>query len=305
LTAYLEVEQSQVDAALERALVRWSPLLPPGVAAAMAHGVRGGGKRLRPVLCVAAYRACGGDSSPSGASVAVYDLAASLELIHGYSLMHDDLPCMDDAALRRGLPATHRVHGDHATIVAGAAMIPVAALQAWQACGSLALDRAGARAVVRELLQASGGGGMVGGQVLDLLAEGRSLSSAELDELHGRKTGALLKGALRMGGMAAGASASVLTALDVFGQAVGLAFQIADDLLDATATVEALGKNPSDAALRKSTYVSVHGVEEARRRASSEVSRAREALAGVGLGGEHRETAPLHALADFAVSRGR
>jgi geranylgeranyl pyrophosphate synthase len=146
---------------------------------------------------------------------------------------------------------------------------------------------------------------MVGGQVLDLLAEGRTLAAAELDELHGRKTGALLLAALRMGGLAAGASARELAALDVFGRAVGLAFQITDDLLDATGTAEHLGKNPSDAALRKSTYVSVHGLDEARRRARQEVTRAREALSGAGLGVERSEAAPLHALADFAVTRGR
>jgi geranylgeranyl pyrophosphate synthase len=305
LGSYLELERGHVDAALDRALERWSLLVPERVAGAVAHGLRGGGKRLRPVLCVAAYRACGGFSSPAAATLAVYDLAASLELIHAYSLMHDDLPCMDDAELRRGLPATHRVHGERATVIAGAAMIPLAALQAWYACRGLTLAETRSLAVVRELLQAAGAGGMVGGQVLDLLAEARTLRGPELDALHGRKTGALLEGALRMGGLAAGASAGVLSALHVFGQAVGLAFQITDDLLDATATAEALGKNPSDAALRKSTYVSVHGVDEARRRALAEVTRARQALAGVGLGSERVEAAPLHALAGFAASRGR
>jgi geranylgeranyl pyrophosphate synthase len=146
---------------------------------------------------------------------------------------------------------------------------------------------------------------MVGGQVLDLLAEGRTLGAEELDELHGRKTGALLVAALRMGGLAAGASDEVLSALDAFGGAVGLAFQITDDVLDATGTAEALGKNPSDAVLRKSTYVSVHGLDEARRRAQGEVARARQALYEAGLGIDRREAAPLHALAGFAVSRGR
>jgi geranylgeranyl pyrophosphate synthase len=299
LEAFLEAERRGADAALDRALARWSPPLPRSIAAAVAHGVRGGGKRLRPVLCVAAYRAT------RGSHPAVYDLAASLELIHAYSLMHDDLPCMDDAELRRGLPATHRVHGEHATILAGASMIPLAALQALESCEALGLERSSTAAVVRELLHAAGAGGMVGGQVIDLEAEGATLDAPHLDGLHRLKTGALLRGALRMGALAAGARPNELHALDVFGQAVGLAFQITDDVLDATGTAEALGKNPSDAALRKSTYVSVHGLEEARRRAEGEVARARKALIGAGLGQERPEAAPLHALAGYAVSRGR
>jgi geranylgeranyl pyrophosphate synthase len=318
LEAFLEAERHAADAALDRALARWSALLPEAIAAAVAHGVRGGGKRLRPVLCVSAYRAtrshrARGDGGGAGASApgdssavssAVYDLAASLELVHAYSLMHDDLPCMDDAELRRGLPSTHRVHGEHATILAGAAMIPLAALQALESCVALGLDTARAADIVRELTHAAGAGGMVGGQVLDLRAEGSILDAPHLDGLHRLKTGALLRGALRMGGLAAGARPDELGSLDVFGQAVGLAFQITDDVLDATGTAEALGKNPSDAALRKSTYVSVHGLEAARRRAEGEVARARKALIGAGLGPERPEAAPLHALAGYSASRG-
>jgi geranylgeranyl pyrophosphate synthase len=298
LDSFLLGERRSVDAALARALARCRELLPDGVLGAIAHGVRGGGKRLRPVLCVTAYRACGGADDD-----AVYDLAAALELIHAYSLMHDDLPCMDDAELRRGLPATHRVFGEGTTVTAGAAMIPLAALQALDACGRIGIAEREARAVVAELCRAAGGGGMVGGQVLDLLAEGTQLDADELDELHARKTGALLTAALRMGARAAGASGDVLEALDAYGRAVGLAFQIADDVLDATATAEALGKKPSDTALGKSTYVSLHGVAEARRRALRLVARAGEALDGVGLPSANPTAAPLHALAEYAVSR--
>jgi geranylgeranyl pyrophosphate synthase len=268
------------------------------LADAVAHGVSGGGKRLRPVLCVTSYRACGGAWTG-----VVYDLAASLELIHAYSLMHDDLPCMDDAELRRGMPASHRVFGAETTVFAGAAMIPLAALQALEACRALGLSDEGGRAVVAELCRAAGGGGMVGGQVLDLLAEGTRLDERALDELHGLKTGALLTAALRMGARAAGANARVLDAMDAYGRAVGLAFQITDDVLDATATAEALGKKPSDTALGKSTYVSLHGVAEARRRAAGLVARAGQALDAVGLASGHPAAAPLHALAEYAVSR--
>jgi geranylgeranyl pyrophosphate synthase len=298
LEAYLERELREVDQALERALDRRGASLPEALRAAVEHGVRGGGKRLRPVLCVAAYHACGG---ARGAEV--YDLAASLELIHAYSLMHDDLPCMDDAELRRGRPATHRVHGERATVLAGAAMIPLAALQAFEACGALGLEEGRAKAVTLELCRAAGGGGMVGGQALDLVAEGSRLEAGALDRLHGLKTGALLTGALRMGALAAGAPARVFEAMDTYGRAVGLAFQIADDVLDATASAETLGKNPSDTSLAKSTYVSLHGVGEARRRAEALADRAREALDAAGLGAGVSAALSLHALAGYAVTR--
>jgi geranylgeranyl pyrophosphate synthase len=298
LEAFLARERRRVDAALARAVDRSAALLPAEVARALAHGVGGGGKRLRPVLCATAYRACGGAGGD-----AIYDLAAALELIHAYSLMHDDLPCMDDAELRRGIPAAHRVFGVRTTVVAGAAMIPLAALQALEACHALGLAPGEAREVVLELCRAAGGGGMVGGQTLDLIAEGSTLDAEELDRLHTLKTGALLTAALRMGGRAAGASAAVLGALDAYGRAVGLAFQIADDVLDATASAETLGKKPSDTALGKSTYVSLHGVAEARRRADRLVAHAREVLEGAALPAADVDSAPLHALAEYAVSR--
>ena len=242
----------------------------------------------------AAYRACGGDSP------AIPELAAALELIHAYSLMHDDLPCMDDAELRRGRPTTHRAHGEVTTARAGAALIPLAALQAWSAALALGCEENAARAIVLELCQAAGAGGMVGGQALDLRAEGARLDALGLDRLHGLKTGALLTASLRIGGIAAGASAAVLDALDAYGRAVGLAFQIADDVLDATATAEDLGKHPSDEALEKTTYVAVHGLAAAAHRAAEEVARARAALDRGGVEGR-----ALHALATYVVERRR
>jgi geranylgeranyl pyrophosphate synthase len=295
LTADLANEREHVEAALERAVAALGREMPADVHAALAHGVLGGGKRLRPVLCVCAYEACGGEPGP-----ALYDLAAAIELVHAYSLMHDDLPCMDDADLRRGRPTTHKKHGEDVTMRAGAALIPAAALQAWTASRALGHPAALARRIVAALLEASGAGGMVGGQWEDLLAEGRALRSAELDALHGRKTGALLAASLVMGGLAAGAADSVVGALRRYGAAVGLAFQIADDILDATQEAATLGKNPSDAALRKSTYVTLHGLPAAEARAKSEVARALDALAGAGL------SAPrLVALAEYVVARER
>lgn len=292
LEGFLSAERRRVEAALEAALEELLPLFPPSTRDAVRWGVAGGGKRLRPILCAAAYHAGGGEHH------AIYALAVSLELIHAYSLIHDDLPCMDDAAVRRGLPAVHRQFGEKVAAVAGALLIPAALLQAWRGARELGLPPEKARGILEELSRAAGAGGMVGGQVLDLLGEGQALSAAELEELHWRKTGALLRAALRMGGMAAGLDGPQLEALEQYGAAVGLAFQIADDVLDATSTLAALGKEPSDAALGKSTYVALWGLEEARSRARWWAREAVEALRSAGV-----SSPALMALAGYVVSR--
>ncbi len=294
LQGFLARERERTEAALDRALEDILPRIPGSLAAAVRHGVTSPGKRLRPILCVAAYRAVGGMGD------AIYSLAVSLELIHAYSLMHDDLPCMDDAELRRGRPTTHRVEGEEATVVAGALLIPAAAWQAWEGGASMGLAEERRRLLVEELSRAAGGGGMVGGQFLDLLGEEKALTAAELDDLHGRKTGALLRASLRMGGIAGAATPGELAALDRYGEAIGLAFQIADDLLDATSSAQALGKNPSDAELGKSTYVTLFGLEEASRKARGLTEEAVAALRSAGL-----EAPELEALAWFVVERER
>ena len=294
LGAYLQTEAPRIEKALHDAVAEASDLLPVELERAVAHGVLSEGKRLRPVLCVAAYYACGGRSPK------IPELAVSLELIHAYSLMHDDLPCMDDADLRRGRPTTHRMHGDEATARAGAALIPLAALRAWRGALAVGCSEVTSRTIVEELCRAAGAGGMVGGQALDLRAEGSVLDGAELDRLHRLKTGALLTASLRIGALAAGASHAVLEALDSYGRAVGLAFQIADDVLDATATAADLGKNPSDADRDKTTYVGVHGLGEAAGRAREEVARARAALHHADV-----DDPALHALAQYVVERRR
>jgi geranylgeranyl pyrophosphate synthase len=205
---------------------------------------------------------------------------------------------MDDADLRRGEPTTHKIHGERAGMISGALLIPAAALQVWEASQAMGLEEEVGRVLVEELSQAAGGGGMVGGQILDLLGEEKSLTAPELDDLHRRKTGALLRASLRMGGVAAGAGEVQIQALDRYGEAVGLAFQIADDILDATSTAEVLGKNPSDADLGKSTYVALFGLEEARVKARALVDGAVKALEEGGL------YAPeLVALAQYIVDR--
>jgi len=295
LQAYLSAERASVERALARAVARIAGMIDPDAAAALAHGVLSDGKRLRPILCSTAYRACGGEVSDAS-----YDLAASLELVHAYSLMHDDLPCMDDAELRRGRPTTHTVHGEEVTMRAGAALIPAAAAQAWRSAVALGCSTARARAVVGALLEAAGAGGMVGGQWIDLEGEGAALGSEQLDDLHRRKTGALLTASLRLGSLAAGAMPSVLTAMERYGAAVGLAFQIADDILDATQPADVLGKNPSDALLHKSTYVSRHGLAAARRLGEEQVRQAVGELRGVRL-----DAPELEAIARYVMTRSR
>ena len=294
LKDYLATERVQVEGALENALAGILPRVPEEFRGALRHGVTSGGKRLRPILCVAGFRAAGGEGE------GIYPLAVSLELIHAYSLMHDDLPCMDDADLRRGEPTTHKAHGEDRTTVAGALLIPAAALQAHEGARAMGLPEEKCRLLVEELAKASGGGGMVGGQLLDLLGEDQELSADQLDDLHRRKTGALLRASLRMGGIAAGASPQALAGLDGYGEAMGLAFQIADDLLDATSSAQELGKNPSDADLGKSTYVSLFGVEEAGRKAEEQVDAAIQALDDGGLASPE-----LKALARYIVDRKR
>ena len=299
----LDRERPRIEEALTRALDAAGPL-PPPLGPALEQGVLGGGKRIRPALCVAAFRASrdGAGTASDGDPVPpwVYDTAASLEMIHAYSLMHDDLPCMDDAPLRRGRPTPHMQYGVAETAWAAALLIPLAARQAWSGTRAGGVDEARARDVVRTLLEGSGFRGMVGGQALDLLGEGRRLDETELRHLHGWKTGALLTASVRMGGLLGGAAEATVEALTAFGRQVGLAFQIADDVLDATASTEELGKRPSDADLAKSTYVSLLGLDGARARGAEARAVAARALEAAGL------SAPaLEGLADYVLHRRR
>ncbi len=295
LPSYLRERGRRVDAALERALAALAPSFAASLAPALRQGLLTDGKRIRPILCAAAYEACGREAGDG-----CYDLAASLEMIHAYSLVHDDLPCMDDARLRRGAPTPHRVFGARRATRAAATLIPGAALQAWRAALDLGCPRETARRIVRALARAAGAGGMVGGQALDLESEGRTLAPERLDRLHALKTGALLAAAPRIGALAAGADARRSEALERYGRALGLAFQIADDVLDATSSADRLGKHPSDRALGKSTYVGLHGLEGARARALRQTALAKRALAGAGL-----DSRSMEALAEYVVRRRR
>ena len=295
LKEYLEAERLCVDKALDQAITFIESELESDIGGAIRHGVMSGGKRLRPILCTTAYRECGGRAEKN-----VYDLAASLEMIHAYSLMHDDLPCMDDAELRRGQATTHSVFGEDVTIRAAAALIPAAARQALQSARKLECGASGAAAVVQKLLEAAGAGGMVGGQWLDLLGEGQTLSPTELDELHQRKTGALLTASLVMGALAATAEKETVSALASYGRSIGLAFQITDDLLDATQSAELLGKNPSDVDLDKSTYVGLYGLDQAKEHARERIADALGALESIDI-----DAPVLTVLARYVIERER
>ena len=252
----------------------------------------GGGKRLRPQLVLAVYRAAGGSGDPAL-------LAASVEIVHAYSLVHDDLPCMDNDSVRRGRPTLHRVYGVSVATIAGVTMVPFAARTALDGARALGLPLEVCGSIVRQLMRASGAGGMVGGQLLDLEGEGKPLTLGDLERIHRAKTGALIAASVRIGATAAGATGVRAAALDRYGESVGLAFQIADDVLDATATSEQLGKTAGrDAALGKITYPAVLGVDGAIARASELADEACRALEPVDL-----LTPELEHLARFSVSR--
>ncbi len=226
-------------------------------------------------------------------------LGAAVEVVHAYSLVHDDLPCMDDDDMRRGRPTVHRAFGVPAATAAGLAMVPLAARAVTDAAQALGLDDVQTGAIVRELMRASGAGGMIGGQLLDLEGEGAPLTLAQLERVHRMKTGALISASVQIGGLAALASAEILAAFERYGSAVGLAFQIADDVLDVTATTDELGKTAGrDAALKKSTYPALMGLAEARARADKLCEHACSALREAGI-----QSPQLEALARFVVDR--
>jgi len=291
LEAPLTDWRSGIDAALAR--VPDDRLhIPAPLREAVRYSVSGGGKRLRGLLLLSAYEAVGGRGDAT-------DLAAAIEIVHAYSLVHDDLPCMDNDSMRRGLPTTHRAHGVPVATVAGVVMVPLAVRQALTGCRRLGLDDGTSARIVAQLMAASGAAGMVGGQLLDLLAENATLTMAELERVHRGKTGALLTTAFVMAGLAAGATPAALDALSEAGDALGLAFQIADDVLDATSSSAALGKTAgSDAAMAKSTYVSLLGVDEARSRADALIEQAMQRLDTQGL-----RTPRLERLARFIAAR--
>jgi len=285
LDAYLKQAAADTDAAMDRFLPAENEL-PGTIHAAMRYCVFAGGKRLRPVLCLAAAEACGGkreDALPA---------ACAVELMHTYSLVHDDLPCMDDDDLRRGRPTCHKVYGEGMAVLCGDALLTEA---------FAVLARSNSVEMIAELASAGGSRKLIGGQVLDLEGEGKSLSLEELIRIHEAKTAALLTASIRLGAMSAGANPEQLAALPEFGHALGLAFQVIDVILDVTQTTENLGKTAGkDAAVAKATYPAVMGLEESREEAARLTAEALEALEVFGEnGGRLREIAGRMLLREF------
>ena len=268
---------------------------PARLMESIEYSLMAGGKRLRPALVLESWRGCGGRSGGDGSlSRSALAAAAAIELIHTFSLVHDDLPAMDDDDLRRGRPTNHKVFGEAMAILAGDAMVTMA----FEILASDA-DPAVVPALVRELAAASGPEGMIGGQVLDMEGENVQLALEQLRHLHRMKTGALLTASCRLGAIAAGAAGEVLQAMTDFGGHLGLAFQIVDDLLDVTSTPEQLGKaTKKDAGKGKNTYPSLQGIEVSRREAADQLAAATKAIETLGPAAE-----PLRTLARFVVQR--
>ena len=287
---YLAAQTALVDAALDRLVPRESTP-PENIHRAMRYSLFAGGKRVRPILCIAAANCI----APS--SMAVESAACSLELIHTYSLIHDDLPALDNDDLRRGRPTSHKVFGEAMAILAGDALLTLA----FEVLSNLdAIDDARKVALIRELSSASGTvGGMIAGQVHDIEGEGQMPTASLLERIHRAKTGALLRASVRMGAIYAGASSAQYNALSEFGEHIGLAFQIVDDILDVTQSSEALGKTAGkDAAQHKITFPAVYGLETSAAMAEQERLAAHAALKQFGDGAIH-----LRELADLIVQR--
>ena len=279
----------RVEARLEAALPA-PDQSPQALHQAMRHAVLVGGKRLRPLLVYAAGEALGADEP------LLDHPAAAVELVHAFSLVHDDLPAMDDDDLRRGQPTVHIAFDEATAILAGDALQTLAFSVLAEAPAEAALRVAW----LQTLAEATGARGMCGGQALDMAATGAQLAVAELERLHALKTGALIRAAVRMGALAGGADAETLARLDDYASALGLAFQIRDDILDVEGDSAQLGKTAGkDAAQDKSTYPALMGMEGARVHLDAVAARGREALAPIGA-----RVDILRGLLDFAVSRG-
>jgi geranylgeranyl diphosphate synthase type II len=290
LKQVLEQGREAADRALER-LLPPATQHPTSIHQAMRHSVFAGGKRLRPILCMEAGRMIGG-TLPEG----IEDVGAALEMLHTYSLIHDDLPALDNDDLRRGRPTCHKVFGEATAILAGDAL----QTQAYEVLAQIACPPEARVAIIREIAHATGTiDGMIGGQVVDLEAEHKKPDLATLEYIHRSKTAALLTASVVSGGMYARASADQIARLRTYGQSIGLAFQIVDDVLDVTQTSEQLGKTAGkDTAAEKTTYPALFGIEESIKKADALIAKADLQLE---VFGERAQT--LKELAHFLVER--
>ncbi|MGC6483942.1 MAG: geranylgeranyl diphosphate synthase CrtE [Synechococcus sp.] len=294
--AYLTAQKQLVETALEASL---GPERPESLRKAMRYSLLAGGKRLRPILCLAACELAGGDPALA------MPTAVALEMIHTMSLIHDDLPAMDNDDLRRGRPTNHKVYGDAVAILAGDALLT-------RAFEMVALRSPGVPAerllkVVGELSLVAGAPGLVGGQVVDLECEGKEVDLDTLEYIHLHKTGALLKACVITGALIGGGNDAQLDSLRTYARGIGLAFQIVDDILDVTASSDVLGKTAGkDLIADKTTYPKLLGLEESRSRAKGLIQEAKASLdAFTPVDGGSAQAAPLLALADYVIGRDR
>ncbi len=289
LKAYLKSQQLLVDQALGKFLPR-ANAAPKTIHEAMRYSIFAGGKRLRPILTLSAAEACGGEPE------AALPSACAVEIMHTYSLVHDDLPAMDDDDLRRGRPTSHKVYGEGMAVLTGDALLT-------EAFTIIAETEPTARYSLKEIIQefsiCGGSKKLIGGQVLDLEGEGKDLTKAQLIKIHENKTAALLTTSLRLGGMTANATPKKLEALTTFGYNLGLAFQVIDDILDVTQSTEKLGKTAGkDESVNKATYPSILGLEKSKKEAARLTTKALDSLSIFGKKATH-----LEAIAHYLLDR--
>ena len=290
LKTYLRSHQKEIDRALDRYLPK-ATVKPATLHKAMRYSLFAGGKRLRPILCLAAAETCHGKTENA------LPLACALECIHTYSLVHDDLPSMDNDDFRRGRPTCHKVFGDGIAVLAGDALLTIAFEIVSKAKPTPRYDMS---ILLGEVAVAAGSQRLIAGQVADLEAEGKKVNRAQLRYIHENKTAAILTTSVRLGAMTANAEPKKLRAITNFGRGLGLAFQVIDDILDVTQTSEMLGKSAGkDIAARKATYPAVIGLEKSRAEARRLTREAHDALSIFG----NREVESLHALANYLLER--
>jgi geranylgeranyl diphosphate synthase type II len=293
LKQYLKDRCQLVDAALDKYLPKESEL-PAVLHKAMRYSIFAGGKRVRPILLLAACEAVGGDIEKA------VPAACAMEMIHTYSLIHDDLPAMDNDDFRRGRPTSHKVFGEATAILAGDALLTEAFILLSSPETAASVEPARLLLVMNEIGRCAGSRGMIGGQVVDMNSEGKpEIDFATVEYIHTHKTGALIKASIRAGALLGGADEAGETALVKYGEAVGLAFQIADDILDIEGTTEEIGKDAgSDLERGKATYPAVIGLTESKKRADELVDVALEALSGF-----DEKADPLREIATYIVKR--
>jgi geranylgeranyl diphosphate synthase, type II len=290
LKDYLRYRQKEIDRALDRYLPK-ATVKPATLHKAMRYSLFAGGKRLRPILCLAAAEACHGKIENA------LPLACALECIHTYSLVHDDLPSMDNDDFRRGRPTCHKVFGDGIAVLAGDGLLTIAFEIVSKA---KPMPRYDMSILLGEVAVAAGSQRLIAGQVADLEAEGKKVNRGQLRYIHENKTAAILTTSVRLGAMSANAELKKLRAITNFGRGLGLAFQVIDDILDVTQTSEMLGKSAGkDIAAQKATYPAVIGLEKSRAEARRLTREAHDALSIFG----SREAEPLHCLANYLLER--